>query len=314
MKKTFNIKNLIVIALAAITITSCNNDDQEYPDPNKPVVTVSSSTLTLTEGESGVITLNLSHAISSPVDLKLMPVSGDAEKDVDYSVTTSAEYTSPDDGVGPVPAYHVVIPTGVTTYDIPVSAIDDLDAEENESVTFELSSTGNGIALVAEDSQTLTLNITNNTANFVTTLAWSGTYIGEDGAEHEFCDSDLDLEIYNADYTEYAATSYSNCPESIVIAPSELADGDYWIVPSFWAVHGTAPAENVNIPARLIFSQAGTTSSETVDLGDLWDLETGGYADTEDLMGSYLFDAYKLTVSGSSFTVTGPDGSVIFQQ
>ncbi len=312
MKKFLNYKSFFAIALMAITFTGCDYD-QDYPDPNKPVVTATTN-VTINEGDTGNITLTLSKAIGSDIDLKLRPIdaSSTAEKDSDYTVEAFGEYTSADDGVGDVPAYHIVIPLGATTFDIPVSAIGDLDAEESETITFELTSTGNGMSIVEESSQLITVTITNDTSKFSTTLSWDGTYLDADGDEHDLCDLDLDLEIYTSDFASIVATSYSSCPESIIFSPGDLEDGTYYIVPSFWSNGGTvAPAENFDIPAMISFSQAGIDNSVSVSLGDLWNYDTGGAA--QDNADAYYVN-YELVVEGDSFTVKDSDGNIVFEQ
>lgn len=314
MKNILKIKLIAAFALLAMIATSCTDYEQNYPDPNKPVVTVASQDISITEGETGSITLNISRSIGNPIDLKLMPLTEQSTAtDSDYSVTAAGEFTSGDDGVGPVPAYDIVVPAGSTTFDIPIDAIDDLDIEGAETVVFELTSTGSGMGVVDEDNNIITVTINNNESkDFYTELAWSGTYTGTDGAQHEFCDLDLDLEIYTADFGAIVANSYSDCPESIRLSPGEIEDGTYYIVPSFWTNAGsTAPAENVQIPARITFTQPGV-QTETIPLDDVWDYETGGYDDgNED--GAYYVN-YVLEVNGEHFTVTDGEGNVVFEQ
>ncbi|HKJ49648.1 MAG TPA: hypothetical protein VJ973_11190 [Christiangramia sp.] len=312
MKRFLNYKFITVGIIMAVLAIGCTDYEQNYPDPNKPVVSIASSDVTLTEGESGSITLNISRAIGSNIDLKLTPMTeGSTLSDSDYSLSTFGEFTSADDGVGSVPAYDVVIPAGTTSFEIPISTLDDVDIEGTETISFQLSSTGSGMATVDTNSDMVTLTINNNeSSDFYTELAWSGSYLGADGVMHGFCDFDLDLELYSADFTLLAA-SYSSCPESLRISVGDLADGTYYIVPSFYTSAGpAAPAENVNIPARLTFAQPGV-QTETVSLETLWDYNTGGAV--EENPDAYYIE-YQLEVDGTNFTVTNGAGTVIFQQ
>ena len=312
MKRFLNYKFITVGIIMAVLAIGCTDYEQNYPDPNKPVVSIASSDVTLTEGESGSITLNISRAIGSNIDLKLTPMTeGSTLSDSDYSLSTFGEFTSADDGVGSVPAYDVVIPAGTTSFEIPISTLDDVDIEGTETISFQLSSTGSGMATVDTNSDMVTLTINNNeSSDFYTELAWSGSYLGADGVMHGFCDFDLDLELYSADFTLLAA-SYSSCPESLRISVGDLTDGTYYIVPSFYTSSGpAAPAENVNIPARLTFAQPGV-QTETVSLETLWDYNTGGAV--EENPDAYYVE-YQLEVDGTNFTVTNGAGTVIFQQ
>ena len=313
MKKYLKYKSIFAIALMAIAFTGCDYD-QDYPDPNKPLVTATTN-ITVNEGDTGNITLTLSKAIGSDIDLKLRMVdeSSTAEKDSDYTVESAGEYTSPDDGVGAVPAYHIVIPLGASSFDIPFSALGDLEAEGSETVTFELTSTGNGMSIVADNSQIITVNITNDTSKFQTIVSWDGTYLDADGDSHDLCDLDFDLEIYTSDFASIVANSYSSCPEDVILSPGDLEDGTYFIVPSFWSNAGTvAPAENFDIPVSITFSQAGIDNSVSVSLGDLWDYETGGYDEGNEDEAYYV--NFELVVEGGSFTVKDSEGNIVFQQ
>lgn len=312
MKKNIKILHYSWLILFALLITGCTDYEQNYPDADKPIITPESTTVSITEGETGFITLNLSKAIGSPIDLKMMKVGEDATAgDEDYTVDSADEYTSPDDGVGPVPAYKIVIPIGVTSFDIPISAIDDADIETDETVTFQLTSTGNGMGFIPEESQIITVTIINNVSDdFLARLSWNGTYVDADGDEHDLCDFDFDLEIYSQDLSETLATSYSSCPEEIRLSPGDLEDGTYWIVPSFWSNAGIPPAENIQFPAMMTFAQPGA-QIVTEDLSTVWDYETGGAA--EGAENAYYID-YILTVSGSNFTITDSDGNLLFEQ
>ena len=313
MKRFLNYKYITVGIIMAVLAIGCTDYEQNYPDPNKPVVSIASSDVTLTEGEAGSITLNISRAIGSNIDLKLTPMTeGSTLSDNDYSVSTFGEFTSLDDGVGTVPAYDVVIPAGSTSFEIPISTFDDVDIEGTETISFQLSSTGSGMGVVDTNSDMVTLTINNNeSSDFYTELSWSGSYLGADGVMHDFCDFDLDMEIYTADLSAIVATSYSSCPESIRLSVGDLDDGVYWIVPSFYTSAGpAAPAENINIPATLTFAQPGV-QTETVSLETLWDYNTGGAV--QENPDAYYIE-YQLEVDGSSFTVTNGTGNVIFQQ
>lgn len=309
MKNNF-IKSLFCLAIVAVSVVSCMDDDQNYPDPDKPIISAN-STISINEGETASIVLNLSKPIGSPIDLKLTPVDGTAS-DSDYSVAAS-EFTSVDDGVGPVPAYGIEIPSGVSSFEVPLTALSDIDIDNGETIVFELSSTLNGKGLVADDSKIITVTINNiESTDLYIELAWSGNYVDADGDSHDFCDLDLDLELYSdPDYNTIIATSYSDCPESITIEPGDLADGVYYIVPSFYSNSGSVPpAENAQIPARMTFANPGKKVT-TDDLSSLWDYENGGVDENGDINYSYYL-SYELTVSGNTYSIKDRNGNTVF--
>ena len=304
-------KHIALTTLIAFSAVGCMDDDQDYPAADKPEITLGTSNVTVTEGDTGFITLNLSRAIGSEIDLKMEAVSGNATVD-DYSVTAAKEFTSADDGVGSFPAYNIVIPTGVDTFDIPVSAIDDISVEGDETTTFRITSTGNGKAFLGEDGILATVTFANNeSTDFYFGVSWTGTYTDADGDAHDYCDYDLDLELYDTAFNTLG-TSYSSCPEEIRFPAGALPDGDYYLVPSFYTNAGPVPpAEGQTaIPAMITFSKPGVFV-ETIDLSNIWDTTEGGVA--EGNSDGYLV-RYLLTISGTTYTVTNVEtGAVIAQ-
>ena len=319
MKKFIKYKYLVAVALLAITATSCTDYNQDYPDPNKPLVTIESQDLTITEGETGNISLNISKAIGNPIDLKLTPIIDESTtlSDSDYTVNAAGEFTSADDGVGKVPAYDIVVPAGSTSFNIPIDAIDDLDIEGSETISFELTTTGSGMGIVDEDNNIVTLTVNNHESkDIVIQLSWDGSYLGADGEMHDFCDFDLDMEIYaGTDLSgDIVATSYSSCPESVRIAPGDLEDGTYLIALEYFGIYDvSAPAENVNIPTMLTLIQPGV-QIESFDLSDLWDYDMGGLYEGLTPADQLIYTNYLLEVNGESFTVVDASGNTVFEQ
>ncbi|UJH89756.1 hypothetical protein LZ575_11930 [Antarcticibacterium sp. 1MA-6-2] len=260
------------------------------------------SPTTINEGDETVLTYTVTFdkPIGRPVDFVLVQTGGDATLHEDFDFVNAS-----------VPAYG-------TTANLQVIVYNDDIFEGSESLTFEVQR-GNSLAnkyLIHPETvfpEPITVTIENSVSDDLKViLEWSGSYVGTDGVEHALCDLDLDLEIYDSALETVLANSYSSCPESISISPGDLEDGVYWIVPSFYSYAGTvAPAENFDIPAMLKFTQAGAEEVVTEDISNLWDYETGGAA--EEAEDAYLVE-YQLTVSGSSFTITNSEGTVVFEQ
>jgi hypothetical protein len=269
----------------------------DYPTPT---FTFDGAT-TVNEGDETVLTYTITFdkPIDRPVDFVLVQTGGDATLHEDFDFVNTS-----------VPAYATTAEAKIKIYN------DDL-IEGSETLTFEIQR-GSSLAnkyLINPDTTfpaAITITIENyESPDLSIILDWSGSYIGDDGADHDLCDLDLDIEIYTEDW-EIVANSYSDCPESVTFSPGDLEDGLYHIVPSFWSNSAAAASlEDFNIPASLMFLQPGA-QSETFDLNDVWSFNAGGYADgnTE---GAYYYN-YQLEVAGDNFIITDSEGNVVFQQ
>ena len=66
MKNTF--KNILLLSALSIFAVGCMDDDQSYPDPNKPEVNVVNQSITIDEaGDAAIINLTVSRAIGDPI-------------------------------------------------------------------------------------------------------------------------------------------------------------------------------------------------------------------------------------------------------
>lgn len=272
-------------------------DTDRYPTPTFSF----DEPTTVNEGDETVLTYTITfdRPINRPVDFVLVQTGGDAVLHEDFDFIN-----------GSVAAYE-------TTGQVQIVIYNDAIIEGDETLSFTIergSSLANKFLINPETTfpEPVTITIENSVSDALdVSLEWSGTYMGTDGAEHDLCDLDLDLEIYDETLSNILLNSYSSCPESILISVGDLEDGTYWIVPSFYSNGGVVvPGENFDLPAMLNFTQPGARVV-TEDLSTIWDFETGGAAQgAED---AYLVK-YKLVVAGSSFTITDLEGNVLFEQ
>jgi hypothetical protein len=314
MKNTF--KNILLLSALSIFAVGCMDDDQSYPDPNKPEVNVVNQSITIDEaGDAAIINLTVSRAIGAPIDLVLTPVSGDAVV-LDYNVSGNGTFNSPDDGVGPTPSFDIVIPAGQTSHEIPINALIDLDFSASESVVFELRSTGSGQSFVNPSTSTITVNINNAfNSSFGALLEWEGdvtySYINEDNEEdmltEGLCDHvDFDLFLNPVGYVAGSAA----CPE-FNYAFGELADGDYQVFVDLYSVDPSEiPLASFAIPFKLTLGKVGvisTTLEYNVFNSDSPVSAPAGLNDG-------LFLAATVNVTGGNYTIADAEGNVVLTE
>ncbi len=291
MKKLLGYK-FFVAALLAAGFASCDNYNEDEDDTfntraDKPVVTVSATDFTVTEGEDVTITLTADKALTVPMEFKLelLPSSTGGFRDF----VASGEETSITTGAGII-GYLVTMPAYTTSYTFTISPELDLEAEGTEVFNFRLYSASNSTGLIAEGNENITVTVNNGTSNdFIASVRWggdyaddfgtlhAGTYLGVDGNEHEYCDFDFDMEVYDASFNIFEV-DYDNCPATVVI-PADAPDGDYIIVPSFWdraTAAGSVPQSgNIIYPVFVDMGKPGVFS-HTVDLTGTFTYVAGG--------------------------------------
>lgn len=264
MKKTFNRTILLVaLMLSSLVYFSCN-DDVEFGKTEKPILSAVSKSYTVTEGQPFELKFKLDKAINDPIEYKLVIVpNGTAEDQLDYYIQDGCLSNNPDcvaiEENGGVVGYVFEVPAYTTNYTLRIETIADYIPEGTENFKVYVLSRRNLKGLVADGTEMdLTINNFVST-NLKTTFDWSGTYLGVDGEQHDFCDLDLDLEYYDAG-SNVVEFSYSNCPESIETA--SLANGNYDIYASFWSLAGATPAPNQDIPFKITVSKQGIFNRE----------------------------------------------------
>lgn len=265
MKKIVNkTAFLIALTLTSLVYFSCNDDDVEFGKADKPILSAVSKSYTVVEGQPFELDFKLSKAINDPIEYKLVIVpNGTAEDQLDYYIQDGCLSNNPDcvaiEENGGIVGYVFEVPAYTTDYTLTIETIADYLPEGTENFKVYVLSRRNLKGLVAEGTQIdLTINNVVST-NLSATLDWSGTYLGVDGEQHDFCDLDLDLEFYDAggNIPEF---SYSNCPENITT--STLPDGDFDIFASFWTLGAATPAPNQDIPFTVTVAKQGVFTRE----------------------------------------------------
>lgn len=300
------IKYISLFFLAASIFVSCEDDDLDGMTAlPKSQATSNVTSITLTEGETDVIPFTIDKPINKPSQFKILVKDGNISQ---TDIFVGDQEMDADTGV-PHKGFEITVPAYSDSFDIPVEAIYDILPEGTETATLEISAAGVRTILIPGNTHEVDVTINNiATTNFTFRMEWDTTYVGIDGDEHSACDFDLDLEIYTASFGGPIATSYGDCPEEINFGAGDLADGDYWLIPSFWTVASVvAPETDFQIPASLTFAKDGVWY-ETVDLTDQWDTATGGAQ--EGNPDAYLVK-YVLTVSGTTYTVTDADSGTV---
>jgi hypothetical protein len=321
MKNIFNYKFVAVVFSLGL-LSSCNDEETSYENSVKSIVTTQQTTLTIAEGASAAVTLNLDKPYKEKCEIKIEIVGGTGSND-DFD--TDGKQTITDDGWGLL-GYKLEIPAYATSFTFNINAILDFLPEGTETLKLKLSSAGNSNALI--DSGSEFINVTINpvvSTDFVARFDWSGSskdahgttlpgeYKGADDKLHEYCGFDFDLEIYDGGFNLVDA-SYSSCPEEITLDGATTPDGDYIIVPSFWtkAIAATAVPKSGEIiyPAVLTMSKPGAFV-HSVDMTGLFKYSVGGA--NEGNPDAYVPVAV-VTKTGTSYVLTDYNTAEVLAQ
>jgi len=271
MKKALNkIALLSLLSLSSLAYFSCD-DDTEFGKKDKPTLSIVNKTYSVVEGQPFELQFTLDKAINDPIEYKLViKPDGTAEDQMDYYIQDGCLSNNPDcvaieENGGPV-GYVFTVPAYTTNYTLTIETIADYLPEGTESFKVYVLSRRNLKGLVAEDTE-MELSINNLTSSeLLTRFDWTGTYMGIDGEEHDFCDLDLDLEMYDGggNIVEF---SYSSCPEEIIT--SSLPNGNFDIYASFWSLAGATPAPNQDIPFTVTVAKQGVWTRDITFSGIL---------------------------------------------
>ncbi len=272
MKKSIGYKFFAATLLAA-GFASCSNYDEGEDDTfntraDKPVVTVSATSFTATEGEDIEITLTANKALTVPMEFKLELLPGSTGDFRDF--VASGEETSITTGAGPI-GHLISMPAYATTYTFTISPEVDLEVEGTETFNFRIYSASNGVGLIGEGSENITVTVNDYVSNDVgMRLVWDGNYadsygtivdgeyLGTDGNLHAIDDFDFDLYVISTttfeDVTGYAGAT-GNSPEYVVVEES-APDGEYYVIADLYS-WGTTPVEEFDFDMTLHASKFG---------------------------------------------------------
>ncbi|SEP96621.1 hypothetical protein [Flavobacterium urocaniciphilum] len=307
MKKAFNkFAVLSLLTLSSLAYFSCNDDDTEFGKKDKPTLSVVNKSYSVVEGQPFELQFTLDKAINDPIEYKLViKPDGTAEDQMDYYIQNGCLSNDPscvaiEENGGPV-GYVFTVPAYTTNYTLTIETIADYLPEGTENFKVYVLSRRNLKGLVAEDTE-MDLSITNYVSTeILARFDWTGTYMGTDGEEHDFCDLDLDLEFYDGggNVVEY---SYSSCPEEIIT--SSLPDGDFDVYASFWSLAGASPEPNQDIPFTVTVAKQGVWTRDLTFSGVLNTSMVSGEDGNPD---AYIYVG-TINRSGNIYTFTDSNG------
>lgn len=310
MKKISNYKYLILalISFGGLFI-ACNDDVEDLGHKEKPALTADGSTsITVSEGDDAVLNFKLSKAINKPIQYRLVMLDESTATDQDDYVIPGCRSNDPDcvaieENGGPV-GYIFEIPAYTTEFSVNIATIYDDLVEGDEHLKLKVIS--NRTLLGTVDELVYDITIQNSASNDLNIrLNWSGTFTS--GTETvENCTLDMDLELYDSNF-DLIESSYTNCPEGIIMSSADLPDGTYYLDASLWTTSGYF--ENINIPAHLTFVKPGVSPTETYDLSSSFPMQDGGLDDGN---GNALLE-YIIVKVGNTYTITDPNGDTVFQ-
>lgn len=311
MKKINKYKYIVLATLSlGMFIVACNDDVEDLGKKEKPVLTANGATdITVSEGNDAVLKFKLSKAISEPIQYRLVILNDESSAtDQDDYVIPGCRSNDPgcvaiEENGGPV-GYVFEIPEFTTEYEVNIATIFDDFAETPETLKLKVISNRTLLGVVEE--LYYTVNINNSASNDLNIrLSWDGTFTSG-GNQIDFCDLDMDLELYNSSGT-IIDDSYSNCPEGLILNTSTLANGTYTLYASLWTTAGYS--ETINIPAFVRFLKPGTTLNQSYDISTFFPMQDGGLLDGNTNAGVI----YTIVKVGSIYTITDMNNTTVFQ-
>ncbi|VXB47090.1 conserved exported hypothetical protein [Flavobacterium sp. 9AF] len=287
-----NIK-IKLLGLGLLLTMSCNTDD--HTGDSTRTTSDAKATLNLNFSQSTVYneenqdvltyTISLDKPQIADVVAYVSLVSGTATEGEDFNYDHSIT----------IPAYQLSA-TGS------ISILYDETYEPTETFTLKIGD--ERFANANFDPQEITVQI-GNSDNLRIELSWDGTFNGNNGST-DFCDIDMDLELLDSG-GNYVETSYSSCPEEIIIS-SLMPDDTYTLVVSLWTNDGETAA--INIPANVEFSKiGGQTPTESLDVSNYFLLSDGGLDDGN----SNAYIEYTIVKTGQTYTITDQNSAQVFQ-
>lgn len=317
MKNIF--KKLIFVI--PFIFAACNNDDDrlEGVNANKPMVSIDTKTNSVQEGATITYTLTVDRPVIN--DFELLVNLEDTSTGQFRDFECSGRETTLDEGgfgKGKI-GYVLTFPALAKTMTFTVTATEDLLPEQTETLKLQLNSTGLGLANVAKDSEFTTITVADKDSNDFTaflnhsgrTTNINGTFINAEFKDaglvsHEFCDYDLDVEIYAWNGTARTgapvATYYDDCFGGAVL-PSTAPNGNYVVTASFWDKSGiTTGTVSIPVPLEITYSKGGVFAGNFNMNGVFTSLSTVAGPGPIPNPAGYR-DAFLVTKVGTTYTV-----------
>ena len=328
MKNILNKCSIPFLALLTIAFgfVSCQDDDS-IARRGKPALNVTNNVVTVIEGETATFNINVEYPLSEKIDIRVDILDGQGNAiptttpaDGDPTTGNGYDRISFDDINVPYPTwfesgwfsygylggsgYVASFPAYTENIQLDIETILNIIPQSSRSVTLRLTSTS---LMAATINETITVNIEDFVGDsLVTRLNWAGDYL-DNGVNP--CDGDaaLDLDLELIFGGNYIQTSYTDCPEELVIAGADM-DGMYQIDASFWTNSGLTNAEELNIPVSIEFIKPGVFA-ETIDLSSLFPLNAGGLNDGN----GNAITSFFVEKTGTTYTVTDSNNVQVAQ-
>ncbi|MFD2823092.1 hypothetical protein ACFS5M_05390 [Lacinutrix iliipiscaria] len=203
MKIIYNLKlKTFALLLVGMVFVSCNDDDTPGQDPSnqKPIATTTINSLVVAEGQTGVIPFTLDRATTKVSYFKIQTVEGGSATEDDDFIAGTHDLRPDTGNIGD--GFEMRVDAGVTSFDIPVQAILDLDQTEGaESVTVNISAAANRTVLTSPAQVSIDITLEDFEYciwTFEMTDAygdgWNGGYLSltVDGVTTDYFNEDLD--------------------------------------------------------------------------------------------------------------------------
>ncbi|MEL6636780.1 MAG: hypothetical protein AAFW73_09950 [Bacteroidota bacterium] len=284
-----------LLGLCLIALSACGEDDTDVSEITNVPFTIESvdAGQELSE-KTQVYTVNFRLDEDQIVDTKVSVT-------IDAANTTAT--VGEDFNFTPV---EIEIPAYVRDGSFQYEVLEDLDAEDSETITFAL----NGVfdPFGATNTQTHSVTIRDSVyTGMQMVFDWEGTFEFMD-SEFTLC-SNVDLDIYvldgdGNDLGIYDAAS-ANCPEVLPI--EDWDDGEYFLASNLYDNGLDSLFLFVDYPITVTAVKGGVFK-ETFVPEDIWTSEDEDFIHDD---VTTFKEVAKVTVSGTTYTVELPDGSLI---
>lgn len=317
--------SLVAVFLLGLITFSCQDDDDSIARRGKPALSILSNSVTVTEGETAVFTLDVEYAVSEKIDIRvdILDADGNPVVTAEGDPTTgngfydrvqfeSIEVPYPTwfesgwfqygylGGTGYVASY----PPFTETIELNIETLQDFIQDGTQTINLRLSGTSLMNATIQEDITVIVNDFTGN--NLVARLNWAGDYL-DSAADPCDIDAGLDLDLELIYDGAYVQTSYNDCPEQLTILSSDT-DGIYTIDASFWTANGNTSVDGNNVPVSIDFMKDGVFL-ESVDLSSLFPLNDGGLNDGN----GNAITSFSVEKNGNTYTITDSNNTQIAQ-
>lgn len=261
MKK--NILKLLSVFTLIVGFASCQDDETDFVSGTQPIITATTTSYTVNEGDVVSVTLTSNIASSRSMIVKLDVVSGTAVDQEDFVInapTTSINNGWGDDG------YIVTFPANTTSYTFTISTLADEELEDAENVRIRMSTTATMIGQIAPSSEFIDITINNVASNTLNlTFDWDKSF-NSGGSNFSLCEIeyDVDILVFDENFNDLDITDAQtgDCPEHLSMSLADYPDGTYYIVGYLYENQGLSNSglPVFDIPMNISYSRGGSTT------------------------------------------------------